>query len=56
MEDDLNFLANGRQPKPFDKSKMTSIFDKWKTAYIFWQMGDDLNNLANGKQPQYFGK
>jgi hypothetical protein len=47
MEDDLNILANGRQPQHFGKWKMTSIF---------WQMEDNLNILANGRKPQYFGK
>ena len=36
MEDDLNFLPNGRRP-PF--------FGKWKTTSIFWQIEDNLNHL-----------
>ena len=60
MEDDLNFLGNGRQ---------TQYCGKWKTISIFcpiiWKMEDDLNIyqmeddptiLANGRQPQYLGK
>ena len=31
MEDNLNILANGRQPQ---------YFGKWKTTLIFWQMED----------------
>ena len=47
MEDDLNILANERQPQ---------YFAKWKMTSIFWQMEDDLNILANGRQSQHFGK
>ena len=45
LEEDLNFLANGRQPQ---------FFGKWKTTSIFWKMEDDLNFLENGRQPQFF--
>jgi hypothetical protein len=47
MEDDLNFVQNGRPPQYFGKWKMTSIFR---------QIEDNLNILANGRLPQYFGK
>jgi hypothetical protein len=56
MEDNLDILSNGRQPKSFVKLKILSIFGKWKTTPIFWQMEYELNILANGRQPQYFGK
>ena len=36
MEDNLNILANGRQPQ---------YFGKWKTTSVFWEMEDDLNIL-----------
>ena len=57
MEDDLNFLANGRQPQSFGKWKMTiniwqserrlQYLSKLKMACIIWQ---------NGRQPHFFGK
>jgi hypothetical protein len=40
MEDDLNILANGRQPQ---------YFGKWNTTSIFWQIEENLNLLANGR-------
>jgi hypothetical protein len=51
MEDDLNILANGRQPQYFGKWKTTTIFGNWKTTAIFCQMEDDLNILEIGRRP-----
>ena len=48
LEDDLNFLANGRRPQYF-----------WKMEYNLSsgpKLEDDLNFLANERQPQFFGK
>jgi hypothetical protein len=33
MEDDLNYLENGRPPKLFEK-----IISKYKTTQLFWKM------------------
>jgi hypothetical protein len=43
MEDDLNFLENGRQPKNFGK---------WKTTKNIWKTDNDQNILGNGRRPQ----
>ena len=63
LEDNLNFLANGRHPQYFGKWKTTSIFwkieddlifwGKWKTTKYFWKMEDDLNLKEIGRQPQF---
>ena len=45
MEDDLNFLANGRRPQ---------FFGKWKTTSIFWEMEDNLSFLEIGRQTNFF--
>ena len=47
LEDDLNFLVNGRRPH---------FFGKWKTTSIFGEMKEDLNLLENGGEPHLFGK
>jgi hypothetical protein len=47
MEDNLNFVPDGRRPQ---------YFGKWKTTSTFWRIEDDLNILVNGRRPQYFGK
>ena len=44
LEDDLGFLANGRQPQ---------FFGKWKMTSVLWQMEDDLSFLANGRHPYF---
>ena len=41
MEDNLNFLANGRQPQ---------FIHKWQTTLTVWKMEDDLNLQENGRQ------
>ena len=38
IEDDLNILANGRQPP---HPPLHGIFSKWKTTLKFWQMEDN---------------
>jgi hypothetical protein len=43
MEDNLNILANGRQPQ---------YFGKYKTTSKFWQMEDDQIILENGRRLQ----
>ena len=40
MDDDLNFLENGRQPK----------------SVMFWKMEDDINIFANRRRPPLFWK
>ena len=61
MEDDLNFLENGRRPQFFGKWKTTSNkimqpkTSKSKTV-IFLKMEDDLNFLENGRRPYFFGQ
>ena len=47
MEEDLNFIPNGRQPQYFGKRKTTSIF---------LQVEDNLNIVTNERRPQLFGK
>ena len=44
MEDDLNFVQNGRQPKFVTKRKTTSILRI---------MEDNLNFKNNGRRPQF---
>jgi hypothetical protein len=56
MEDDLNFVPNGRRPQYFGKWKTTSIFRQMEDDPIFWEMEDNLNILADGRWLQYFGK
>ena len=57
LEDDLNFLANGRRPQYFGKWKLTSIFWQMEDTYIFGgKMEDDLNSLENGRRPQFINK
>ena len=54
MEDDLNFLENGRRPQFFGKWKKTSAFWKMEDDLIFFgKMEDDLNLKVNGRQPQF---
>ena len=55
MEDDLNFLGNGRRPQLFEKRKKTNIFCKWKTTSIFlnWRRP---HFFVNGRQPHSFLK
>ena len=48
LEEDLNFLANGRRPQFFGKGKMSSIF--------FGKREDDLNSKENGRQPNFLAK
>ena len=43
IEDDLNFLENGRQPQ---------FKGKWKTTSIFWQKEDDIIFFVTGRRPQ----
>ena len=45
MEDDLNFVDNGRLPQ---------LFGKWKTTSIFLKMEDDLICFGNGRRPKFF--
>jgi hypothetical protein len=47
IEDDLNILANGRQPLHFGE---------WKTTSILFQMEDDLNIFFNGRRPNEVGE
>ena len=47
MEDDLNFLENGRRPQ---------FSGKWEKTSIFWKMQEDLNVKTNGRQPQFQSK
>ena len=54
MEDNLEFLANGRQPRIFGKLKTTSIFWWMDDNLNLQQMEDDLIILVNGSQPNYF--
>jgi hypothetical protein len=44
LEDDLNYLANGRRPQ---------FFGKWKTTSIQKKFGDNLNFIVNGRQPHF---
>jgi hypothetical protein len=64
MEDDLNFLENGRRPQSFGKWKAVLFFRKWKMTSIFLKVEDDpsifpmkdnLNLLENGRRPQIIG-
>ena len=55
MEDDLNFISNGRQPQFFFKWKTTSIFFWLKTTSISFQMEDDLNFFFKWKTTSIFG-
>ena len=43
MEDNLNYLEDGRRPQLFEKWKTTSIFSKSKMTRLFWQMENNLN-------------
>ena len=43
MEDNLNYLTNGRRPELFEKWKTTLIISKWKITQLFWKMEDELN-------------
>ena len=43
MEDNINMLANRKQPQFFGKWNMTSTISKWETTKIFWQMEDTSN-------------
>ena len=43
MEDDINFISNGRRPQ---------LYFKWKTTSILFQMEDDLNLFSNGRRPK----
>jgi hypothetical protein len=43
MEDNLNYLENGRRAQ---------LFGKWETTSIIWKMYDNLNYLENGRRPQ----
>ena len=45
LEDNLNFLVNGRRPQ---------FFGKWKTTSIFLYIEDELKFLANGRQLHLF--
>ena len=56
MEDDLNFLENGRRPQSFGKWKTISIFRKFNMTSICLQMEDYLNILHKGRRPQYFSQ
>ena len=47
LEDDLNFLANGRRPQFLENGRRPQFFGKWKTTSTFWKMEDDLNVLGN---------
>ena len=42
MEDELNFMANGRQPKLLIKDNQN------------WLMEDDVNFRVNGRWPQVY--
>jgi hypothetical protein len=44
MEDDLNFVQNGRRPQ---------FISKWKTTSIFYKMEDDLKFKTNGRRLQF---
>ena len=48
MEDDLNYLGNGRRPQ---------FFEKWKTKSMFLENGiqPHFRNQI-GRRPQLFGK
>jgi hypothetical protein len=54
MEDDLNFLENGRRPQLFGKWKTTSTSWKMEDDHNFFLMEDDLIVLENGRRPQLF--
>ena len=56
MEDELNFLADGRRPQYFGKWKSTSKLWQLKAKWISFYIEDDLNIFSNGRQLQYFGK
>ena len=47
MEDDLNFLENGRRPQ---------FMSIWKTTAILKYMEDDLNFKVNGRLPEILNK
>jgi hypothetical protein len=47
MEDDLNFLENGRRP---------TFFLKWKTTSSISQIGRQPQYLGNKRQPALFVK
>ena len=61
MEDDINFLENGRRPQFLVIGRWPQLFSngirtqhswKVKTTTIFVQMKDDLNIFVNGRRPQ----
>ena len=66
MEDDLNFLENGRRPTFFLKWKTTSSISQIgrqpqylgnkRQPALFVKMEDDLNFKVNGRRPQFVGK
>jgi hypothetical protein len=47
MEEDLNILANGRQPQYFGKWKTTSIFCQMEGDINFFTLEDNLNVKTN---------
>ena len=64
LEDDLNFLANGRRPQFLENGRRPQFLGKWKTTSAFWKLEDDLiffgkmeDDLlflgGNGRQPQF---
>jgi hypothetical protein len=54
MEDNLNFLPNGR--RPVANVRRPQYFSQWKVTTIIWKMEGDNYYLANGRQPQIFGE
>ena len=46
MEDNLNFLENGRRPQILNKCRQPN----------FLENGRQLHNLANKRRPQYLNK
>jgi hypothetical protein len=57
MEDDLNFLINGRRPQFFNKMEDDLIsFSKMETTSIVNKMEDNLNCLQNGRRHQFLGR